>query len=397
MTFTASPEEVGFSSKRLERLSQTMQSHTEESHCAGMVVLLARHNRICYFESFGVMDIEAGKPMQPNVIFRIYSMSKPITSVAVMKLYEQNCFHLNTPVSEFIPAFGDLEVVKFVTDSGIELESLHRQITIHDLLTHTSGLSYGFETDSPVEDLYRNQLHDEAYYERSLEEMIALLVTFPLVNQPGSAWRYSVATDVLGYLVEVVSGVPFGDYLQTEIFDPLEMKDTGFYVPEGRLNRLAANYTPDPDGGLVLFDAPSGSTFARPPRLHSGGGGLVSTTTDYLHFAQMLLNSGEWDGRRILGRKTVELMTQNHLPENMHPFENPGVGFGLGVRVVESIGRNQILGSKGEYGWGGAASTNFWVDPQEDLIGIVMPQLMNNAQYPFGDDLRVLAYQALVG
>jgi len=395
MAFTVTPEEVGFSSKRLERLSQAMGSHVKDRHCAGMGVLLARHNRICYFESFGMMDIEAGKQMQPDAIFRIYSMSKPITSVAVLTLYEQNYFHLHTPVSEFIPAFRHLKVVKSTNGSDMELEELRRPITIHDLLTHTSGLSYGFETDSPVEDLYRNQLHDEAYYERSLEETIARLVTFPLVNQPGTAWRYSVATDVLGYIVEIVSGMPFGDYLQSAIFEPLKMEDTGFYVPEEKIDRLAANYAPDPDGGLVLFDAPANSVFARPPRLHSGGGGLVSTITDYLHFAQMLLSNGEWGGRRILKRKTVELMTQNHLPE-MIPFEELGAGFGLGVRVIEDIAQNQILGSAGAYSWGGAASTDFWVDPQEDLIGIVMPQLMNNQQYPFGRDLRVLAYQALV-
>jgi len=390
------PEEVGFSSERLSRLSHVMQSHVDQNHCAGLVALLVRHGRVFYFESFGMMDLEAQKPMQLDTIFRIYSMSKPVTSVAVLTLYEQGHFQLDTPVSEFIPAFRDLKVLRGVTDSGLELEDLEREITIRDLLIHMSGLTYGFETDNPVEDMYREQIHDEAYYERSLEETIARLVTLPLVYQPGTTWRYSVATDVLGYVVEVISGMPFDAFLRTNIVDPLEMSDTGFYVPATKISRLAANYAPGPEGGLVLVDAPATSSFAKPPRLHSGGGGLVSTATDYLNFSQMLLNKGEWHGTQILGRKSVELMTMNHLPEEIRPFEHPGLGFGLGVRVVENTAQAQILGSKGQYGWSGAASTDFWVDPQEDLIGILLPQLMNNEQYRIKDEFQVLAYQALV-
>ena len=395
---TVKPEQVGCSSERLKRIGTVMQRYVNEDKIAGILAMVARRGQVVYSECFGMMDIEANKPMQFDTLFRIYSMTKPITSVAVMMLYEQGHFQLADPVSRFIPSFEDVKVLVNATESGLELANLEREITIRHLLTHTSGLSYGSDENDPLDKMYQKRIWRvlEQKPDTTLERMVQELAWLPLAHQPGSAWRYSMATDVLGYLVQAVSGMGFDDFLKQRIFEPLGMVDTDFYVPEEKIERFAANYGPGEEGGLKVIDAPATSRFARPTRHPSGGGGLVSTASDYVRFAHMLLNKGELDGVRLLGRKTIELMTMNHLPDEFHPFEDPSRGFGLGVSVLTDVARSQTLGSVGTYGWGGAANTVFWVDPQEELIGLLLLQFMPSDTYPVESDFKVLVYQALV-
>ena len=395
---TVSPEEVGFSSARLSRIGPVMQRYVDENKLAGIITMAARGGKVAHLEKFGMMDIEADKPMEFDTIFRIYSMTKPITSVAVLMLHEEARFHLSDPVSRFIPGFGDVKVFVKKTDSGLELADLEREITIRDLLTHTAGLSYGFEASSYVDSLYAKLVWSRREQEpqATLAEVIEALTRVPLVYQPGTRFQYSIATDVLGYLVQVVSRIPFGAFLKQRIFEPLGMVDTGFHVPENKIERFAANYSPAEAGGLALLDAPATSRFAKPTAFPSGGGGLLSTAPDYTRFAQMLLNKGEYAGVRLLGRKTIELMTTDHLPDELHVFEDGSRGFGLGVGVLRDLGRSQALGSVGTYGWGGAANTDFWIDPKEDLIGLLMLQFMPSGTYPVVRDFRTLVYQALV-
>ena len=395
---TVTPEEAGFSSTRLSRIGPVMQRYVDENKLAGIISMVARHGKIAHLEKVGMMDIEAGKSMEFDTVLRIYSMTKPITSVAVLMLYEEARFHLSDPVSRFIPGFADVKVFLRKTDSGVELADLEREITIRDLLTHTAGLSYGFEEDSYVDSLYQKRVWAQGKRDPrvTLEEVIEALTHIPLLFQPGTRFQYSMATDVLGYLVQVVSGMPFDDFLKQRIFEPLGMVDTGFHVPESKVGRFAANYSPAVGGGLELLDALTTSRYAKPTVFPSGGGGLVSTTTDYIRFAQMLLNKGEFEGVRLLGRKTIELMTTDHLPAALHVFEDRSRGFGLGVGVLRNLGLSQALGSVGTYGWGGAANTNFWIDPKEDLIGLLMLQFMPSGTYPVIADFRTLVYQALV-
>jgi len=391
------PETVGLSSSRLARIGQAMQKYVDSEKLAGTLTLVARHGKIAHFQPLGVMDVKAGTPMAHDTLFRIYSMSKPITSVAVMMLYEEGHFLLTDPIQEFIPAFADVRVLEHIGTEA-QLVPPQRAITIRDLLTHTAGLGYGLGEDY-IDGLYKKQVWGtmERNPEATLGEMIETVAGLPLAYHPGQGWRYSMATDVLGYLVQVASGTAFDVYLQERIFQPLGMIDTGFYVPPDKIDRFSANYSPGEDGsGLQLIDAPTGSRYTHPGRIPSGGGGLASTATDYVRFAQMLLNGGALDGVRLLSRKSVELMTMNHLRPGVHPFGNPSQGMGLGVGMTIDLAQTQALGSVGRYGWGGAASTNFWIDPQEDLIGIFMTQLMPSGTYPVVDDFRVAVYQAIV-
>lgn len=396
---TVASEETGFSSSRLNRISTAMQGYVDQNKLAGLVVLVARYGKVVYRDRFGLMDAEANKPMEFDTIFRIYSMTKPITSVALMMLYEEGGFHLYDPVSKFIPEFADIKVFTQVSKKYYRVTEPERKITIWHLLTHTAGLTYDFFEDSPVDVMYREA--DFHKSNRTLEEMVRELVKIPLVHQPGDVWRYSMATDVLGRLVEVISGVSFDSFLEENIFKPLDMKDTDFYVPEAKLDRFAAMYGPTENDGIELLDAPSTSQYIKKPRFLSGGGGLVSTASDYLRFCQMLLNGGELDGIRLLGRKTVELMTINHLPNELIPIQvQPhilhGCGFGLGFRVLVNVAQAGRLGTEGEYGWGGGASTSFFIDPKENLIGLLLTQLNPSRYYPIRDQFKVLAYQALV-
>ena len=396
---TVKPEQVGLSSERLKRIDVAMQQYVDESKIAGILTMVARRGRMVHAECFGMMDVEANKPMQFDTIFRIYSMTKPITSVAVLMLYEEGYFHLTDPISRFIPGFEDVKVLVKATESGLELADLERPITVWHLLTHTAGLSYGGDESDPVDRLY--QKHGlravEQEPDTTLDQMIQELTQLPLAYHPGTAWRYSMATDVLGYLVQVVSGMPFEEFLKHRVFEPLGMVDTDFYVPEEKIARFAANYGPGEGDNLKVLDVPATSRFARPTRCPLGGEGLVSTAPDYMRFAQMLLNQGELEGVRLLGRRTVELMTMNHLPDNLHPDADPSLGFGLGAGVILDVVKSPVpMGSVGTYGWGGAANTFFWVDPQEELIGLLMCQLMPTGTYPVRPDFIVAVNQSIV-
>ncbi|GAF68830.1 unnamed protein product, partial [marine sediment metagenome] len=382
---TVIPEEAGFSANKLSRIGTWMQRYVDQDKLAGLIALVARRGKVVYLERVGMMDVEAAKPMQFDTIFRFYSMTKPITTVALMMLYEEGRFQLHDPVSRFIPEFADVKVFAGATEGGFKVTELEREMTIWHLLTHTAGLTYDFSEDSPVDALYLEaDLHN---VDTPLEEMIHKLNKLPLVHQPGTAWRYSMATDVLGYLIEVISGTLLDVFLKEKVFKPLSMEDTDFYVPEEKLGRFAAMYGPTENGGIELLDAPATSQYTRPPRFLSGGIGLVSTASDYMRFCQMLLNRGELDGTRLLGRKTVELMTINHLPDELIPIQvQPhtlhGCGFGLGFRVLVDVPSAGRLGSKGEFGWGGAASTSFFIDPQEELVGLLLSQLSPSRYYP---------------
>jgi CubicO group peptidase (beta-lactamase class C family) len=394
------PEEVGFASQRLARIKTKMQRYIDEQKLAGISTLIARRGKVVHFEQVGMADIEASTPMAADTIFRIYSMTKPITSVAVLMLLEESCFRLSDPVAAYLPIFKDVKVLDKIDGSGARLVDPVRPMTIRDLLTHTAGLSYGFEENFYLDHLYQQQVWRpvDTNPQLTLAEWIGAIAQLPLAYQPGTHYRYSFATDVLGYLVEVVAGMPFADFLQQRIFEPLGMVDTFFTVPPDKVSRFATTYGPKDGGGLKVVDAAQSSRFARPTRRASGGGGLLSTTADYLRFAQMLLNKGALDGVRLLGRKTVELMTVNHLPDGIYLDNDPriGQGLGLGVSVLLDLGKGQMLGSVGNYGWSGAANTNFWIDPQEELIGILMLQCMPDRVYPVTDDFRLLTYQALI-
>jgi len=390
------PESVGFSSRRLARINVVMQRYVDEQKLAGMVTLVARRGQVVHFEKFGMADREAGTPMTLDTIFRIYSMTKPITSTAILMLFEEGLLRLTDPISRYIPAFGQVKVLDNTVGSGVRLVDLARPITVRDLLTHTAGLSYGFDEGVYIDDLYRQHLWGplEANPDLTPAEIVGAVAKLPLVYQPGTQFRYSFATDVLGYLVQVVAGMPFDQFLQQRIFEPLGMVDTDFWVPSEKVDRFAAVYSQDELGGLKVLDTPDINHYTHPTQCPSGGGGLVSTAGDYLRFAQMLANKGELEDVRLLGRKTVELMMTNHLADGV--YESPGQGFGLGGSVLLDLGKGQTLGSVGTFGWGGAANTNFWVDPKEEMVGILMVQFMPSDTYPVTPDYRILTYQALV-
>ncbi len=381
----AVPEDVGMSTSRLERIAPVMQGWVDAGKIPCALTMIAREGRLVHFEKFGTQDVATAKPVGFDTIFRIYSMTKPITSIAVMMLYEEGHFQLGTPVSEFMPAFEDMQVY---TENGEAIVDAERELTVKHLLTHTSGLIYGGDWEHPI-----NERYNEAdFYGGDLAHMARELGSIPLLHHPGAAWNYGMSTDVLGYLVEVVSGMPFEEFLKTRIFNPLGMPDTAFSVPDEKADRYATLYEPSADGGIQVIER--GPVSSGPLSFHhSGGAGLQSTAADYLRFCQMLLNDGELDGVRLLGRKTVELIRMNHISDDWQPLERTGCGFGLGFAVVTNVADTNSLGSEGTYSWGGLASTTFWIDPVEDLIGILMTQLIGDS--PFHAQFRVLAYQSI--
>ena len=379
------PEDVGFSAEKLEEIPPTLQSYVDKGQLPGFLTVIARKGKIAHFETIGMRDVENKKPVEPNTIFRIYSMSKPITSVAVMMLYEEGHLKLDDPVEMYIPAFKDMKV--FNKDQT-ETHPAKNKMTVQHLLTHTAGLTYGWG-DKPIDKLYR----ELKVFGRgaTLADMAEKLGKIPLLHEPGERWNYGVATDVLGYLVEVVSEMPFEEFLQTKMFKPLGMVDTAFSVPKEKLERFAALYRPNKEGGMQLIRKPPPAnedlTF-----FPGGGSGLVSTAADYLRFCQMLLNGGELDGARILKPETIELMLQPHQQYRK------GGAFGLGFHVVtgQDTGKNKgnTKRSIGSYSWGGAAATTFWIDPEKELVAILMTQLMNN-YHGFAGDFESITYQAL--
>jgi CubicO group peptidase (beta-lactamase class C family) len=369
------PEEAGFSTPRLGRIASLLQRYIDHKQLAGAVTLVARWG-----------------------IFRIYSMTKPLTSVALMMLYEQGLVQLTDPVAKFLPEFNQVRIL----ENDGQLAGLTGHITVQDLLRHTAGLSYGSDADTPVDELYRQA---ELFHpDITLQEMVRRIAGLPLVYQPGTMWRYSVATDVVGHLVEIISDMSLAEFLAARLLQPLGMVDTAYHVPPEKVHRLVTLYGPTEKGTLQVLDEAIEGDYTQAATLQPGGHGLVSTAADYLRFAQCILNKGDLDGVRLLGRKTAEMMAANHLSPALLPIHYngiinntvPGIGFGLGFRVMLDIGLAGIIGSAGSYGWGGAANTLFWIDPQEQLIGILMVQFLTDNVHPIRNDFRTLVYQALV-
>lgn len=409
------PETVGVSSARLARIRPVLQRYVDSGKIAGISTMIARRGQIVYTDQIGYLDKEAGTPLCADAIFRIYSMTKPIICTALMTLYEQGKFQLFDPVSKYIPAFGQVKVLESGGKGEQTLVAPVRPITVRDLFMHTAGLTYDFLVDSPVGELYREaRLGNDA--SRTLETMIGELARLPLAYQPGSRWHYSLSIDVLAYLIEVLADQPLRDFLQTQFFAPLGMVDTDFCVPAPKAARLATMYgLPDIVGEGITFpelldawasgyneriDVSTTYPTDQPGVFGRGGHGLFSTVSDYMRFAQLLLNGGELDGERLLGRKIVELMHMNHVPAALLPYEIGGLpyagyGFGLGSRVLLNVADSAVPGSVGEFGWAGAAKTYYWVDPQEALVGVLMSQCMMG--FDISDtDFRLLTYQALV-
>ncbi len=399
-----SPKPAGFSAERLERITDHLnKNYIEPGKIAGCQTLVARHGHVAYFQSQGQMDRERGKPMADDTIFRIYSMSKPITSVALMSLYEQGYFQLNDPVSRVIPEWRDHKVYISGDAANMETCAPERPMTFRHVLSHSGGLSYG-GTDHPADKVYREQGVGRGEGE-TLRTFVEKLARVPLRYAPGERWMYSYSTDVCGYLVEAISGKRFDKYLQENIFDPLGMKDTSFSVAPAKVDRFAANYQRRPDKTLQLIDDPAKSTYLKTPTFFSGGGGLTATTADYHRFCEMLRRGGELDGARILGPRTIELMRKNHLAGGRDLVQmaiggfsetaNEGVGFGLGFAMTLGQVEAGALG-EGDYYWGGAASTIFWVDPKEDLVVVFMTQLMPSGSFNFRGQLKSIIYSAIV-
>lgn len=420
---TVSPEQAGLSSERLGRISRWMRDHVENERLAGTSVLINRGGENAWFDCAGTLELGSQRPLQDDSIFRIYSMTKPVTSVAAMMLYEQGAFQLDDPVARFLPEFRDMEVLVGGDADNPKCEPAHNLITMRHLLTHTSGLTYDFFMTSPVDALYHRHGITFANGEVRLADMVERLAKIPLLFHPGSRWNYGVSTDLLGRMIEVISGEPLDEFFANHIFQPLGMTDTAFGVPEEKLERFSALYTsstmtppplmgpeptqvlPEPKGGLKLFDPATGGRFQAPAFMFSGGGGLTSTITDYLRFCLMLRNDGELDGVRLLGRKTAEFMRMNHLPGTLADMGSPrfnngpmgtGLGFGLGFCVVLDPAEAQTMGSAGEYFWTGMANTQFWIDPEEDMIVIQMAQLLPSSLVPVRRELRSLVYQAVI-
>ena len=409
----ASPEKHGMSAERLERIVPAMQRYVDEGKVPGVVTLVARRGEVVHFEAVGQQNVAKGEAMTRDTIFRLYSQSKPVTGVAVMILYEEGRFLLSDPVAKYLPEFGQMKVYVGEENGEVQTEPA-RAITIQHLLTHTSGLTYDF-FGTPVSRMYAAAGANGAAPQSphgSLAEWTRAVAQQPLIAQPGTAWNYSVGMDVLGRLVEVVSGMSFGEFLQARIFDPLDMVDTGFWVPADKAHRFAANYSPTRDGGMTVVDDPQASPYLKPPKIEMGGSGLVGTAADYLRFAQMLANDGELDGVRILAPSTVDLMMSNHLNPEMGPDPlsslfggaSPfgggarawGLGFGLTGFVATEPALTGIPMSKGTFSWGGAATTHFWVDREEDLVGLVLTQLLPDGTYPLRQLMQQLTYQAIV-
>jgi len=411
---STAPEDVGTSSERLSRIKPAVQAWVDRGKIAGASMMVARRSSIIYAEQVGHLDMENGSGMPGDAIFRIYSMTKPIICTALMTLYEEGRFQLITPVAEFIPALGKLKVLQQDPSGAAVQADLMRPITIGDLMKHTAGFTYDFLVDSPVGELYREaEIGHDA--DRTLEQFVQTLTQLPLAYQPGARWHYSVSIDVAAHLAQILADRPLRDILRERVFAPLGMADTDFSVPEGGLTRLAGMYGVADivarnmtlpkmldaweQGVVGRLDVDDSYPVARAETFARGGHGLFSTTQDYMRFALMLLNNGTLDGARVLGRKTLELMHANHLPSALLPLEIGelpilGYGFGLGSRTMMDVGAAGMPGTVGEYGWAGAASTYYWVDPGEEMAGVFMTQYQGMDEPD--RDFRVLAYQAIV-
>jgi CubicO group peptidase (beta-lactamase class C family) len=402
----SSAKPLGFSEERLNKIPAFFQSYIDKKKLAGYSALVARGDEVAHFASGGTLALDNKTAISADTIFRIFSMSKPITSVALMGLFEQGAFRLDNPVEKFLPEFADMKVWQGGTNLRPSVRPALRPMTIHHLLTHCSGLTYDFMQNHPIDRFYRHR--KIGANAMNLKDTVKAACLLPLLFDPGDKWNYSISTDVCGRLIEVMSGQSLDAYLKKYIFDPLKMDDTGFYVPQDKLQRFASLYHKDPKAAQ-LAEVPKGGVaipFDEPPLYLSGGGGLTSTIKDYLRFCQMLLNEGELEGARILSPNTIRFMTDNHLPNratldqiSISTFsENrfDGTGFGLGFSVITDPAAVQMPVSPGTYSWGGAASTFFWIDPEEDLIGLFMTQFMPSDHYPLRAQLQQLTYAALI-
>jgi CubicO group peptidase (beta-lactamase class C family) len=403
----AQPEDVGLSSKGLEHLKRLVQGYIDDGRFPGAISMVARRGRVVHFETYGKSDVDTGKPVEPDTIFRIYSMTKPIVSVALMTLYEEGRFQIDDPASKYIPQFKGLKVFDGGSLDGPRLREPVREMTIADLLRHTSGLTA--RTDWMLGPLYeRRGLHSSSST-GTLAEMIETVGELPLKCDPGAQFNYGISTDVVGYLCEVLSGERLDDCLRHRVLEPLGMVDTGFYVPPSDIERFAANYRPGEQGEprIVTIDRPDASSMYTSPRTYlSGAGGLVSTASDYMRFCKMLVNGGELNGARIIGPRTLEFMTRNHLPggrdltqmgrEEAGETASYGIGFGLGFAVLLNPAEAGVVGTPGEYYWGGAASTAFFVSPAEQLTVVFMTQLRPSSTYPIRREIRSIVYGSII-
>jgi CubicO group peptidase (beta-lactamase class C family) len=399
------PETVGFSSERLERLHAMMQQTVDQKQLAGIVTILARHGKIVDYRTYGYRDLAEGAPMTKDVIFRDFSMTKPVTGVAMMILYEQGKWLPSDPIAKFIPEFAHLKVYKGVDSSGnMILTDPDHPPTMRELMTHTAGFTYGFFGDTPVDKMYRDA---NLLASANLQDFIEKIAKIPLLYQPGQGWTYSMSMDIQGYIVEKLSGKSLPDFMRDNIYTPLGMRDAGFYVPADKRGRFSVLYRSGPKGELIA-DPPasrrSGDYDVQPP-MPSGGGGMVSTAEDYYRFATMLLNSGELDGKRILSPATVKLMTSNHIPSELLTGKfgigshvmRPGFGYGYNCAVVFNPLEANLPDGKGEFFWDGAAGTWFWVDPTNDIVFIGMIQrMLGPASPPLEYESRAVVYGALV-
>jgi CubicO group peptidase (beta-lactamase class C family) len=400
------PTEVGFDPGRLARMDRHFAAYVDDGRLPGFLLAVTRHGQLAHLSTYGQRDIEAGQPVETDTIWRIYSMTKPITAVAALVLYEQGAFELSDPVRRFIPSFADLRVWRGGSAVNPVTEPVTEEMRIWHLFTHTSGLTYGFLQHHPVDALYRN-----AGYEWGVPPGLDLagvcdqLATLPLLFQPGREWNYGMSTDVLGMVVEAVAGVPLARFIQEHVLDPLGMSETSWWVPDEQADRLAALYIPTPGTRTAMrFDA-MGAAARQQPTATLGGGGLCSTASDYLRFAEMLRRRGELDGVRVLAPRTVDYMASNHLPDHadLTAFGRPlfsettfdGVGFGLGVSVTIDPVTAKVPGNVGDFGWGGAASTAFWVDPVDDLTVLFLTQLLPSSTHPLRSQLKQLVHAAL--
>jgi CubicO group peptidase (beta-lactamase class C family) len=401
----ASPESAGMSTTAFDRLDAHLKRrYVDAGRYPGTRLLVYRRGKVVHSAVQGLADVERKAPMRDDTIFRIYSMTKPITSVAFMMLFEEGRVALDEPVHKYIPEWKNLGVFQAGTAPAFLTRPPSRPMLIVDLLRHTSGLTYGFQQRSNVDAAYREMQIGGVEKAGTLQSMIEDLAKIPLEFSPGEAWNYSVSTDVIGYLVGKISGMPLEAFLKQRIFNPLGMNDTDFFVPADKAHRLAACYSAD-KGSLTLQDDPTNSSYLAPPSFISGGGGLCSTAADYLTFCRALLNGGELGGVRLIGPKTLKLMTSNHLPGGRDLPEMSrslfseasynGIGFGLGFSVTMNPAQTLIPGSAGEYAWGGAATTSFWIDPAEELIAIFMTQVLPSSAYPLRRELRTMVYAAI--
>jgi CubicO group peptidase (beta-lactamase class C family) len=400
------PELVGFSSERLERLHALMQQTVDEKQIAGIVTILARHGKVVDYRTYGYRDMASGAPMTKDVIFRDFSMTKPVTGVAMMILYEQGKWLPSDPIAKYIPEFAHLKVFKGVdADGKVILEDLDHPPTMRELMSHTAGFTYGIFGDTPVDKMYRDA---DVFASKNLQEMIDKVAQLPLLYQPGKGWTYSISMDIEGYIVEKLSGQTLPDFFRDHIYQPLGMRDAGFYVPAEKRDRFVTLYTTGPNGELVAAQrGPGGglSKYDAEPTMPSGGGGMVSTAEDYYRFAQMLGNGGELDGKRILAPSSVKLMSSNHVPVELLTGKfgiglqvmRPGFGYGYNCAVEFDPPEANLPDGKGTFFWDGAAGTWFWVDPANDVVFIGMIQrLLGPASPNLEFESRPVVYQALV-